>query len=134
MTFEVGKSGNPLGRPKGKTPGAQIRAAIDRRADDIVQSVINAATGGDMQAAKMLLDRITPPLKPQAVPVTLPIHRALADQGAEIIRATLSGKIPPDTGSQLIMALSSQVKIIEIDELVRRIEVLETGHEHSATT
>ncbi|MCI0654451.1 MAG: DUF5681 domain-containing protein [Methylococcaceae bacterium] len=125
MTFKKGQSGNPKGREPGKTPGAKIRAAIEKRANDILQSVINAAVGGDMQAAKMLLDRITPPLKPQAVPVTLMSHNALADQGKEIINATLSGQIPPDIGSQLITALSSQAKIAEFDELTRRIEILE---------
>lgn len=125
MKFEKGKSGNPRGRPPGKTPGAKIRAAIGKRSDEILQSVIDAAVDGDMQAAKMLLDRITPPLKPQAVSIALPNHSALADQGAEIIKSTLSGKIPPDIGGQLIAALSSQAKIVEIDELTRRIEALE---------
>jgi len=123
--FKKGTSGNPQGRPVGKTPGAQLRKSIELRADDILQAVIESAIGGDMTACKMLLDRITPTLKPQATPISLPVNGVLAEQGNEIIRATMSGQIPPDIGSSLITALANQAKIIEIDELTRRIEALE---------
>jgi hypothetical protein len=62
--FKPGRSGNVAGRPAGKTPGAKIRKAIEAQADGILKSVIDAAVSGDMQACKMLLDRITPTLKP----------------------------------------------------------------------
>jgi hypothetical protein len=55
---------------------------------------------------------------------------SLAEQGNEIIKATMSGKIPPDIGSQLITALANQAKVIEIDELTKRIEALEQSSEH----
>lgn len=125
MAYRKGESGNPAGRPKGQTPGAQIRKAIEERKDKILQAVIDAAIGGDMTACKMLLDRITPTLKPQTVPITLPVNESLTAQGNEIIKATMTGQIPPDIGSQLITALTHQVKIIEIDELVKRIDALE---------
>lgn len=69
MAFKKGTSGNPAGRKPGQTPGAQIRKAIEERKDEIVQAVIQAAVGGDMTACKMLLDRITPPLKPVAAQI-----------------------------------------------------------------
>ena len=123
--FKPGQSGNPRGRTPGKTPGAKIRKAIELRADDILQSVIDAAVSGDMSACKILLDRITPALKPTAMPVNIKIDKTLTGQGNEIIKATMAGKIPPDIGSQLITALAAQSKIIEIDELTARIEALE---------
>lgn len=49
----------------------------------------------------------------------------LAEQGAAVVNAALSGTIPPDIGAQLITALSNQAKIVEIDELVKRVEALE---------
>jgi hypothetical protein len=127
MAFKKGQSGNAAGRPAGKTPGATIRKAIEQRADDIVQALIDAAVGGDVAAAKALLDRITPTLKPIAgqVTITLPDGAGLAEQGAAVIQAALNGSIPPDIGSQLITALAAQSKIIEIDELTKRIEALE---------
>ncbi|MGZ8910684.1 MAG: DUF5681 domain-containing protein [Methylococcaceae bacterium] len=125
--FKPGKSGNPAGRRPGQTPGAKIRKAIEERKDEIVQSVIEAAIAGDMQACKMLLDRITPPLKPVAAQIALsvPEGAGLSEQGAVVITAALSGQIPPDIGSQLITALAAQSRIIEIDDLTKRIEALE---------
>ncbi len=127
MAFKKGTSGNTKGRPAGKTPGAKLRKAIEARSDSILQSVITAAIGGDMAACKMLLDRITPALKPIAQPICLPVNDSLAGQGSEIIKATMSGAIPPDVGSMLITALASQSKIIEIEELTKRIELLESN-------
>ncbi len=123
--FKPGISGNPKGRPKDKTPGAKLRKAIEAKADDILQSVIDAAIAGDMAACKMLLDRITPTLKPQALAVNIPVKETLPDQGKEIIKATMVGKVPPDIGSQLITALAAQAKLIELDDLLKRVEALE---------
>ena len=50
--FEKGMSGNPKGREPGKTPGEKIRKAIELRADDILQAVIDSAVQGDMTACK----------------------------------------------------------------------------------
>jgi hypothetical protein len=125
--FKPGQSGNPAGRPAGKTPGAKLRKAIEQRADDILQSLIDAAVGGDTTAAKVLIDKLIPNLKPVAgqVTIALPDGAGLAEQGAAVIQAALNGSIPPDIGSQLITALAAQSKIVEIDELTRRIEALE---------
>ena len=57
--------------------------------------------------------------------INLPIGGTLAEQGGEIIAATMKGLIPPDIGAQLITALAAQSKIVEIDELTQRIERLE---------
>ena len=67
-----------------------------------------------MQAIKLVLERVCPALKPQAVPISLPVCGSLAEQGNVIIKATMSGKIPPDIGSQLITALSNQGKLVEL--------------------
>jgi hypothetical protein len=123
--FEKGKSGNPKGRPKTKVPTAPLREIILIDMPDIIGKLAELAKAGDVQAAKVLLDRVCPSLKPQALPVNLPVADTLAGQGGEIISAILAGKIPPDIGGQLITALSAQAKIIEIDELTKRIEALE---------
>jgi len=123
--FKPGQSGNPKGRPKDKTPVFQLRKAITDAMPDILEQLVEQAKAGDVAAAKVLIDRVCSPLKPQAMPINLPINGTLADQGAEIIRATMAGQIPPDIGSQLISTLAAQSKIIEIDELTKRVEALE---------
>ncbi len=127
MTFQKGKSGNAAGRPKGQTPGAQIRNAIEARSEDILKAVIDAAVGGDMAACKMLLDRITPSLKNVApqINISVPKSGGLSEKAEAIISSAFTGSIPPDTASQLLAALSAQSKIIEVDELAKRVKALE---------
>ena len=92
---------------------------------EIILTLVEQAKNGDTAAAKILLDRCCPTLKPQALAINIPINGTLAEQGDEIIKATLSGNIPPDIGAQLINALSNQGKLIELQELTERIEILE---------
>ena len=124
--FAVGVSGNPKGRKKGTTAAHLLRKSIADDMPEIILKLVEQAKNGDTAAAKILLDRCCPALKPQALAINLPVNGSLAEQGGEIIRATLSGNIPPDIGSQLITALAAQSKIIEIEELTQRIIALET--------
>ncbi|WP_027156673.1 DUF5681 domain-containing protein [Methylobacter luteus] len=127
--FKPGQSGNPAGRPKDKTHATLLRKAIAEDMPDIINTLVNLAKSGDVTAAKVLLDRVCPSLKPQAMPISLPVNGSLTEQGHEIINATLAGQIPPDIGSQLITTLSYQAKLIEIDELIKRVEALESKNE-----
>jgi len=123
--FKPGQSGNPKGREPGATPATKLRKAIADAMPEILAQLVEQAKAGDVAAAKVLIDRVCPPLKPQALPISLPVNGSLTEQGGEIIRATMAGQIPPDIGSQLITALAAQSKIIEVDELTRRVEALE---------
>jgi hypothetical protein len=123
--FKPGQSGNPKGREPGSTPATKLRKAIAAAMPEILAQLVEQAKAGDVAAAKVLIDRVCPPLKPQALPISLPVNGSLTEQGSEIIRATLAGQIPPDIGSQLITALAAQSKIIEVDELTKRIEAVE---------
>jgi hypothetical protein len=129
MPFKKGTSGNPAGR---KVSVAAIKLRDLITTDDvqsILTVIIEQAKAGDIQAAKLILDRVCPALKPQSAPISLPFIESLAGQGNGIIKATMSGLIPPDIGSQLISALANQAKIIEVDELTKRIEALEVNNE-----
>ena len=123
--FKAGISGNPKGRPKDKTPATLLRKSIIDDMPEIILKLVEQAKNGDTAAAKILLDRCCPALKSQAMAIHLPVNGSLAEQGNEIIRATLSGNIPPDIGAQLITALANQGKLIELQELTERIEILE---------
>ncbi|WP_020484543.1 DUF5681 domain-containing protein [Methylomonas sp. MK1] len=125
--FQPGQSGNPSGRPKGKTAATLLRKSIADAMPEILEKLVALAKDGDIAAAKALLDRAVPPLKPVAANVSLsvPNEASLTEQGAAVVNAILTGSIPPDIGGQLIAALSNQAKLIEVDELIKRIEELE---------
>jgi hypothetical protein len=123
--FPPGASGNPTGRPK--TESAALRAELAEHGEDIAKVVLDAALAGDLQAAKLVLDRISPPLKAQAAPVLLdlPSPENATGAAAAIIRAAADGEIPPDVATQLVGAVGTLARIIEIDELKDRLEALE---------
>jgi Family of unknown function (DUF5681) len=125
MTFKPGESGNLSGRPKQIITATELRKRLSDDMPEILETLIKMAKSGDAQAIKIILDRTHPPLKAQALPVSIPIDGTLADQGDNVIKATLTGQIPPDIGAALITALSNQSKLVEIDDLTKRIEALE---------
>ena len=124
-TFPPGTSGNPSGRPK--SANAELRQRLAQDGEKIVQAVIDQALEGDMTAAKMILDRILPPLRPTAAPVTvpLPFKASLIDTAQAILSAAAQGHIPADIASQLITATANLARINELEELKHRLETLE---------
>lgn len=64
MAFKKGQSGNPAGRQKGDSHAGKLRKALENDLPDIIQSVVDAAKGGGMQAARLLLDRSISAMKP----------------------------------------------------------------------
>jgi hypothetical protein len=128
--FKAGISGNPKGRPKDKTPATLLRKSIIDDMPEIILKLVEQAKNGDTAAAKILLDRCVPSLKQQAMAINLPVNGSLSEQGGEIIRATMTGQISPDIGSQLITALSNQGKLIELQELTQRLDRIEKQLTH----
>lgn len=114
--FVPGKSGNPKGRPT--TQSSTIREKLMADHDAIIDVLRQAALGGDIQACKMILDRICPPLKAQATPVTIKLPRkADMTQIAEvIIKTAAEGALPPDIAAQLVAAVGNFARISEIKE------------------
>ena len=123
--FKPGQSGNPAGRPKDKTPATLLRKSIADDMPEIVKTLVDLAKGGDVQAAKVLLDRVCPPLRPQALPVNIETGATLPEAGGNVVNATLYGSIAPDIGSMLIRALAEQGKLIELQEMADRLQRLE---------
>ena len=126
--FKPGQSGNPKGRPKGtKDSRTELRALIAPHAPALIRKALELAKGGDVQALRLLLERAVPPIKAAGEPVTfeLPECDGLADTGRAVMRAIASGTLPPDTGRQLIDALAALGRVVEIEELERRIAALE---------
>lgn len=124
-TFPPGTSGNPSGRPK--SANAELRKRLAKDGEKIIQAVVDQALEGDMTAAKIILDRILPPLRPTAAPVNVPTppDANLTDTAQAILNAAAQGHIPADTASQLITATANLTRINELEELKPRLEALE---------
>jgi len=124
-TFKKGTSGNPAGRQK--TEHAILRQKLAAHGEDVAMVVVQAALRGDIQAAKIVLERLCPPLKPSAAPVviTLPENPSIADTARAIIEHVADGQIAPDVAGQLVQAVAALARVVEIDELATRLNALE---------
>lgn len=128
MPFKPGQSGNPAGRK----PGTRNRKLELLRSNDrkLQKKVLDMAMEGDPAALKIIADRLWPRLRAQAPPVSIDATSDdIAATGRKIIDAALSGEVTADVLRDLLMALYAHGKLIELTELERRLQALETREE-----
>lgn len=125
--WKAGESGNPNGRPVGTGEVAKLRDSIAAHVPEIIMQLVAKAKEGDAQAARLLLERALPSLKPieQPVALSLPTGEGITAQGVAIVQAVAAGILAPGQGAALLTSLGSLARIKEIDELERRIAQLE---------
>lgn len=130
-TFAPGHSGNPKGRPPDSGSARQIRARLAEDAEEVLATVLAAAKRGDMTAARIVLDRLCPPMKPTAAPVSvqLPEGAGLAGTARAFVEAAADGALPPDVAGQLVQAVAHLARVTEIDEIERRLAALEDAQQ-----
>ena len=71
--WQPGRSGNPAGRKPGTGSVQQLRAQIELLIPEIIQVLTIKAREGDIGAARLLLERVVPALKPLEAPQALQI-------------------------------------------------------------
>lgn len=131
--FRKGVSGNPAGR----TPGSRNRVLValdaigEAGAEAVLARTIEAAQGGDMRAAELLLSRVWPARKGRPVLLLgLPkIEQAgdLVAAMARVAEAVAEGSITPDEGQAVAAVLEAERRAIETADLAARVEALEKG-------
>jgi hypothetical protein len=120
------RSPNPGGRPKGVGWHQKVRADLQKAAQPIMAKLAEQALAGDTSAAKLLLDRVLPHMRPGDLPVQVPtVAGGLADQARAIIGAVNTGKLAPAEADDLLQGLGTLARLIEVDELEKRLTALE---------
>ena len=129
--FKPGQSGNPAGKPIGTKNRATVmaQALFDGEAETLTRKIIELAKGGDMQALKACVDRLCPPMKAQAAPVQVDIPETdnISDLAKYFIKAAANGQLPPDVAAQLVSAVGTLARVVEVDELKERMAALEAA-------
>ena len=122
-----GQTGNPKGRPPGRSAITKMRESLAADVPEILSGLVMAAKGGDVQAARLILERVLPTLRPVEQPqeIDLPTDGTPTVQGRAVIAAIAAGEIAPGQGAALLAALGVLVKLSDADELARRIELIE---------
>lgn len=125
--WQPGQTGNPKGRPPGQSAITRMRTTLACDVPEILAGLVAAAKGGDIQAARLILERVLPPLKgvEQPVELALPDGGTLTAQGRAVLSAVATGDLAPGQGAQLLAAIGTLAKISELDDLTQRITALE---------
>lgn len=127
--FKPGHPGGP-GRPAGSRNAATILLdqLADGAASELLEKMIEAAKGGDMRAAELILSRVWPVRKGRPVSLALPAIKTSADlvvaMGA-LADAVAGGEITPDEGAAVTTILEAKRRAIETNDLEQRIAALE---------
>jgi hypothetical protein len=105
----------------------KMRDSLSSDVPAILAGLVTAAKGGDVQAARLILERVLPPLKgiEQAVLLQLPDGGSLTDKADAMLCAAANGELAPGQAAQLIAALGTVAKITEIDQFEARLTKLE---------
>lgn len=124
--FQPGRSGNPAGRPKGiPNPQAKLRKSIEEHVPAIITRLAEAARGGDVAAASLLLSRCLPPVKPESFTKPIPDGGSMAERAEQVVSEAMAGNLSATAAGELMGVLANQAKIVEISELAERLAALE---------
>ncbi len=103
----------------------KLRKAIESDLSGVIETLKTAALNGDVQAAKVLLDKVLPSLKPVQLAQPVAGDGDLLERGQAILQAMQKGELSGEVGKQMIDALSAQAKLVEHIEFDQRLQVLE---------
>jgi hypothetical protein len=121
-----GRSANPKGKPPDSGMVGTLRKAIRERLPSIVAKLADQAEAGDVQAARVLVERVLPPVRAESREIVVEV---LADdltaRAKGLIDAALAGKIPPNVAAELIQAIGATAKVAELVEFEQRLRRLE---------
>lgn len=131
MTWQTGQSGNPGGRKPGTGKIDKLRAALAKELPEVLQALVAQAKAGDTGAIKLVLERTVPALRPVDAPTVLNLlpEAGLADQGRAVLAALAAGQLPANQAAGILQGLGNLAKLVELDELEKRIAALEGRHE-----
>jgi|SRR5271165_1645396 len=129
MAFSKGMSGNPAGRPKGLRDRRNrlLTEILSKDEQVIAEKLAELAKGGNLAAISLSADYLWSKIKTQGEPLELSdmTGKTIAEQGMRIVEAMADGEITPDEAATAMQVISSQAKIVEVDELARRLAALE---------
>jgi hypothetical protein len=124
--FVPGNPGRRVGSRNKRTLLVEALMAADIEA--ITESVIKAAKQGDVQAARVVLDRICPARRGSVV--TFKASRggdaaALSENFQSVVAAMADGQLSPEEGVSIANVLTQQLRVVETAQLEERLSAVE---------
>jgi hypothetical protein len=123
-----GQSGNPAGlKPGTLGRGGELRKLMADDGESVVRVVIAKAQAGNLEAARLVLDRIAPPMRPEGrrVSFRFDMNASFTVQAQQVANAVALGELCVEDGALLIQALTNAAGLKAVDELEQRLRDLE---------
>lgn len=120
-----GRSPNPKGRPPGNEV---IRKRLESFSEHLIDKTVELALEGNVQALKICMDRLCPPVKDESKFVQIKgMDEAdnLSSKSRLIFQSLSKGDISIEDSLKLLNALSVVGRIFESTELEKRVQDLE---------
>lgn len=129
--FKPGQSGNPKGKPPGTRHQLTLLAEglMSKDVAGVVRRVVKSAREGDMVAAKLILDRLSPVRKGRLIAITMPPIATASDVAvalSQIIASVAVGELTPDEAGTIASLIELKRKAIETVELESRLQEIES--------
>ena len=129
----AGKGGKREGA--GRKPDAEaqkLRADLKSRLPKAMSAIDKILADPDHQQhvmiAKWVVDKLAANPKPESAAVHFELTGSTpAEHAQSVIVATSRGELSPSVATELLTAVASCMKILEVSELVERIEALESA-------
>lgn len=104
---------------------ARARRLIEAAAPSIVRVLIDAARGGDINAARILLDRVLPVARSACIQEPIELSGSPAQQCEQIKAAVASGRLTLEAAETMIAIIESTQRVTDAVQMVERIADLE---------
>jgi Family of unknown function (DUF5681) len=129
--FAPGQSGNPTGRPRGirNKVTVAVEGLMGQYAHQVTARMVKRAVDGDVGAARLILDRVAPIRRGQAVRFQLPdIVDAASVMAAQatLLSEVARGNLTPEEAESVSAMLSTYLKTVETVDIDRRLRELES--------
>lgn len=135
MTFQVGTSGNPNGRPKGSGSRQHVfQALVEPHREALFNKAIQLALEGNESMLRLFLDRMLP-AKPSDEPIQLDMPdtsdfndtKTISELGLASLRAVIAGKISPDEAKKISELAGVHYKMFDLIELMEEMQALKAS-------
>ncbi|WP_319241886.1 DUF5681 domain-containing protein [uncultured Propionivibrio sp.] len=128
--WKKGQSGNPKGKPRGARNYATrlVMGLLEDGAAEIAKVIVEAAKGGDLAAARLVIERLAPPIRERPIDLSLPdtaTAEGISQAQQIILEAVGNGTLLPGEATTLAGIVETRRKALETQELEARITLLE---------
>ena len=105
-----------------------VERLLEEEVEAITSAVIDKALMGDMNAARLCLERIAPARRDRRVAYEMPAIETAADAlkaSSAVLAACAAGTLAPSEAAEVLSLIATHVRMLEMQEIEARLIALE---------